>query len=106
VGCPDSDRMIEELRQQMTSGGSDTAIMNCLQRSMGLSCWLLLFAGARQCGVVAPIAVFLILRWGLVFDSGFWKLRSGARTPVSAAGSSVDEGEMPMRERIRRETEY
>ncbi len=35
VGCPDSDRMIGELRQQVASGGGDTAILNWFSAKYG-----------------------------------------------------------------------
>src|SRR5260370_23377601 len=35
VGCPDSDRMIGELREQMTSGGTDTSILNWFAAKYG-----------------------------------------------------------------------
>src|SRR5580698_162211 len=35
VGCPDSDRMIGELRDQVTGGGTDTSIMNWFAAKYG-----------------------------------------------------------------------
>src|SRR6185437_12199713 len=35
VGCPDSDRMIGELRTQVAGGGSDNAVMNWFTAKYG-----------------------------------------------------------------------
>jgi cytochrome c-type biogenesis protein CcmH/NrfF len=106
VGCPDSDRMIGELRQQMTSGGSDTSILNWFAAKYGPTVLAApIRGGFDNVAWIAPIAVFLMATVGTGFLIRVWKLRSGARTPVSAAGGIDADGDS-MRERIRRETEY
>jgi cytochrome c-type biogenesis protein CcmH/NrfF len=105
VGCPDSDRMIGELRQQMTVGGSDTTILNWFAAKYGA---IVLAAPIRggfdNVAWIAPIAVFLMATVGTALLIRIWKLRSVPLLPISATGDGA--GSDAMRERIRRETEY
>ncbi|HMF54043.1 MAG TPA: cytochrome c-type biogenesis protein CcmH [Edaphobacter sp.] len=106
VGCPDSDRMIGELRQQIAGGGSDTAIMNWFAAKYGPTVLAApMRGGFDNVAWIAPMAVFLMATIGTGFLIRVWKLRSVARAPVSAAGAD-DAGGDALRERIRRETEY
>jgi cytochrome c-type biogenesis protein CcmH len=105
VGCPDSDRMIGELREQMTGGGTDTSILNWFAAKYGPTVLAApIRGGFDNVAWIAPVAVFLMATVGTGFLIRVWKLRSGKRTPVSAAGG-VDADVDGMRERIRRETE-
>lgn len=105
VGCPDSDRMIGELRAQVGGGGSDSSIMNWFVAKYGAT---ILAAPVRggfdNVAWIAPMAVFFLATLGTGFLVRMWKLRSGRPLPVSAAGPNV--GGDALRERIRRETEY
>ena len=105
VGCPDSDRMIGELRAQVAGGGSDSAIMNWFVAKYGAT---ILAAPVRggfdNVAWIAPMAVFILATLGTGLLIRMWKLRSVRQLPVSAAGPSV--GGDALRERIRRETEY
>jgi cytochrome c-type biogenesis protein CcmH/NrfF len=106
VGCPDSDRMIGELRQQMTAGGSDTAILNWFAAKYGPTVLAApIRGGFDNVAWIAPMAVFFLATVGTGFLIRVWKLRSGARVPVRVGGGIDIEGDA-MRERIRRETEY
>jgi cytochrome c-type biogenesis protein CcmH/NrfF len=106
VGCPDSDRMIGELRQQMTAGGSDTAVMNWFAAKYGPTVLAApIRGGFDNVAWIAPMAVFLLATVGTGFLIRVWKLRSGAKMPVAIAGGA-GVGDDAMRERIRRETEY
>src|SRR5579871_3786542 len=106
VGCPDSDRMIGELREQMAGGGSDTAIMNWFAAKYGPTVLAApIRGGFDNVAWIAPLAVFLLATVGTGFLIRVWKLRSRARVPFGvpmAHDASSDE----LRERIRRETEY
>jgi cytochrome c-type biogenesis protein CcmH/NrfF len=105
VGCPDSDRMIGELRAQVAGGGSDSSIMNWFVAKYGAT---ILAAPVRggfdNVAWIAPMAVFLLATLGTGFLIRMWKLRSVRQLPVNVAGPSV--GGDALRERIRRETEY
>jgi cytochrome c-type biogenesis protein CcmH/NrfF len=105
VGCPDSDRMIGELRAQMSGGGSDTSILNWFAAKYGATILAApIRGGFDNVAWITPMAVFLVATLGVGFLVRMWTLRSARQTPVSAAGPSV--GEDALRERIRRETEY
>jgi cytochrome c-type biogenesis protein CcmH/NrfF len=105
VGCPDSDRMIGELRTQISSGGSDTSILNWFAAKYGA---IILAAPIRggfdNVAWITPMAVFLLATVGLGFLIRMWTGRSGRHVPATATGPDVD-GDA-VRERIRRETEY
>jgi cytochrome c-type biogenesis protein CcmH/NrfF len=105
VGCPDSDRMIGELRAQVAGGGPDSSIMNWFVAKYGAT---ILAAPVRggfdNVAWIAPMAVFFLATLGTGFLVRMWKLRSGRQLSVSAAGPTV--GGDALRERIRRETEY
>jgi cytochrome c-type biogenesis protein CcmH len=106
VGCPDSDRMIGELRQQMAAGGSDTAIMNWFAAKYGPTVLAApIRGGFDNVAWIAPLAVFLLATVGTGFLIRVWKLRSGGRVPAQATGG-VNVADDALRERIRRETEY
>src|SRR5438309_1608646 len=105
VGCPDSDRMIGELRQQMTEGGTDTSILNWFAAKYGPTVLAApIRGGFDNVAWIAPIAAFLLATVGVAFLIRVWTVRSGRRVPVSAAGPNMDDA--ALRERIRRETEY
>lgn len=105
VGCPDSDRMIGELREQVASGGSDTAIMNWFVAKYGPAILAApMRGGFDNVAWITPMAVFLLATVGTGGLVWVWKLRSGVRPPVSATAGVA--GDDAMRERIRRETEY
>lgn len=105
VGCPDSDRMIGELRGQIGGGGSDTSITNWFVAKYGA---IILAAPIRggfdNVAWIAPIAVFVLATIGTAVLIWVWKLRTAR--PVVAVGSLRTVGGDAMRERIRRETEY
>ena len=104
VGCPDSDRMIGELRQQVSGGGTDTSIMNWFAAKYGPTVLAApIRGGFDNVAWIAPLAVFLLATVGTAFLIRVWKLRSGTRTPVRVASGIENDA---LRERIRRETEY
>jgi cytochrome c-type biogenesis protein CcmH/NrfF len=105
VGCPDSDRMIWELRAQMAGGGSDTEILNWFAAKYGATILAApIRGGFDNVAWIAPVAVFLLATVGVGLLIRMWRLRAGARVLAGAAGASV--GDDALRERIRRETEY
>jgi cytochrome c-type biogenesis protein CcmH len=105
VGCPDSDRMIGELRSQISGGGSDEAILNWFTAKYGATILAApIRGGFDNVAWIAPMAVFLLATVGVGFLVRMWTVRSGRRVPVSATGPDV--GGDALRERIRRETEY
>lgn len=109
VGCPDSDRMIGELREQVGSGATDTAILNWFSAKYGPTVLAApIRGGFDNAAWIAPIAVFLLATVGTGVLVVMWKRRSG-----SGLGNSGDSGNAvavavgdELRDRIRRETEY
>ena len=110
VGCPDSDRMIGELRQQMSAGGSDTAILNWFAAKYGPTVLAApIRGGFDNVAWIAPLAVFLLATVGTGVLIVIWKRRSGGGggTGSGSGGGGVGVIEQDaMRERIRRETVY
>jgi cytochrome c-type biogenesis protein CcmH/NrfF len=105
VGCPDSDRMIGELRAQMSGGGTDTSIMNWFAAKYGATVLAApIRGGFDNVAWITPFAVFLLATVGVGFLIRIWRLRSGQHAPVGGPGPYV--GGDALRERIRRETEY
>ena len=105
VGCPDSDRMIGELRTQMAGGGTDTEILNWFAAKYGATILAApIRGGFDNVAWIAPVAVFLLATVGVGFLIRMWRLRAGATVMAGAAGANVEDD--ALRERIRRETEY
>ncbi len=105
VGCPDSDRMIGELRGQIASGGSDTEILNWFSAKYGATILAApIRGGFDNVAWIAPVAVFLLATVGVGFLIRMWRLRAGGRVMAGAAGGNIEDD--ALRERIRRETEY
>lgn len=105
VGCPDSDRMIGELRDQLASGGTDTAVMNWFVAKYGPTILAApIRGGFDNVAWIAPIAVFLLATVGTGTLVWVWKSRRGPQMSTNLASEIADND--ALRERIRRETEY
>jgi len=108
VGCPDSSRMIGELRDQLAGpngNGADSLILNWFVAKYGAT---VLAAPIRGGFDVVAWIIPLTLFVGAVFGTALVvKVWAGRRQVAGAAGLPV---EMPMddatREKIRRETEW
>ena len=101
VGCPDSDRMLAELRAAIDHGDSNNAILTAFQDKYGPTA--LAAPMLTKFNVVAWIVPPALLVLGLF---GTWILVKRWRMRVAAA-PVVEEAEMSddLRERIRKETE-
>lgn len=103
VGCPDSDRMIGELREQLRGGGSDTTIMNWFSAKYGPTILAApIRGGFDNVAWITPVAAFLLATIGTGVLVMLWKRRTAGRV-VAGNAVVVDDA---LRERIRRETEY
>jgi cytochrome c-type biogenesis protein CcmH/NrfF len=106
VGCPDSDRMIGELREQVASGAADTAILNWFSAKYGPTVLAApIRGGFDNAAWIAPMAVFLLATIGTGILIVLWKRRGGGGDGGSGGGEVLVGGDA-LRERIRRETEY
>ncbi len=104
VGCPDSDRMIGELRTQVNDNSSDTPVFNWFAAKYGA---IVLAAPIRggfdNVAWITPMAVFFMATVGTGLLVRVWRKRNAPQAVVSAAGSIDADA---LRERIRRETKY
>jgi cytochrome c-type biogenesis protein CcmH len=105
VGCPDSDRMIGELRKQVAGGGSDTSIFNWFVAKYGPTVLAApIRGGFDNAAWIIPVAVFVLAILGTAFLIRRWKGRHMLAMP--GAPALPYEGMDDVRDRIRRETEF
>lgn len=107
VGCPDSARMIGELRDEIggpDGGGADSLVLNWFVNKYGA---VVLAAPIRggfdNVAWIIPIAMFLFATLGTTLLVRMWSRR---RQPALAGMPHIDLTTEAMRDRIRRETEY
>ena len=101
VGCPDSDRMLGELRAAIDTGTSDNAIFVAFQDKYGPTA--LASPMLTKFNIVAwvmPPAILILGLAGTFFLVKKWKLRTVAMPVIEDDPSSND-----LRDRIRKETE-
>lgn len=102
VGCPNSSGMIDELKQQLGSGGTDTSIFNAFAAKYGPTVLAApIRGGFDNAAWIVPVAVFLLSILGTAFLIKHW--RGKHLIPATMAYSSHTDA---MRDRIRRETEF
>jgi cytochrome c-type biogenesis protein CcmH/NrfF len=101
LGCPDSERMLGELRASISGGSSDDAILMAFQEKYGPT--VLAAPMLTKFNVIAWIVPPAVLILGIACTSVLirrWRLRAAAiPAPLAAPGFPA------MRERIRRETD-
>jgi cytochrome c-type biogenesis protein CcmH/NrfF len=101
LGCPDSDRMLGELRTSIAGGSNDDAILTAFQEKYGAT--VLAAPMLTRFNIIAwivPPAVLILGIAGTAVLVRRWRLRAAAvPTTPQAPHFPV------MRERIRRETE-
>ncbi|AFL88405.1 uncharacterized protein involved in biosynthesis of c-type cytochromes [Terriglobus roseus DSM 18391] len=106
VGCPDSDRMIGELRNKVAGGGSDTSIFNWFVAKYGPTVLAApIRGGFDNAAWIVPVVVFILAIVGTAFLIRRWKGRHMLAVP-GGAPSMPFAGSDAVRDRIRRETEY
>ena len=133
VGCPDSDRMRKELRDQISGGptangtnggtgrgtpnggsgganigqgGSDAQILNWFVEKYGATVLAApLRGGFDNVAWIMPIALFLAAILGTALLARIWKARTQQRAPLKIKGMTAASTD-ELRERIRRETHY
>lgn len=106
VGCPDSDRMIGELRQQVASGLPDAGILNWFSAKYGPTVLAApIRGGFDNAAWIMPMAVFILATIGTGILISIWRKRTGGTTAVAGMPATTVHNDA-LRERIRRETEY
>ncbi len=107
VGCPDSERMIGELRDQLTGpngDGADSLILNWFVAKYGATVLAApIRGGFDNLAWIMPIAIFILAIFGTALLVRMWAQRR-RMAPVAAALPEVPTD--TMRDRIRRETEW
>jgi cytochrome c-type biogenesis protein CcmH/NrfF len=101
LGCPDSDRMLGELRTAVASGSGDDAILIAFQDKYGPT--VLAAPMLTKFNIVAwivPPAVLILGIAGTVVLVRRWRQRAAMAAPAQPTPTFT-----AMRERIRRETE-
>ncbi len=107
VGCPDSDRMIGELRTQVASGGTDTSIFNWFVAKYGPTVLAApIRGGFDNAAWIVPVVVFLLAILGTAFLIRRWKGRHMLVVADGPTAPHLGAAANEMRDRIRRETEY
>jgi cytochrome c-type biogenesis protein CcmH len=104
VGCPDSDRMITELRSQLTTGVPDDRVLGWFVTKYGPTVLAAPIRGGFD--LVAWIVPFAALLLGIgvvVFLIKVWRKR-GPQTGTAPAQPPVLDSSL--RDRIRQETTY
>ncbi len=106
VGCPDSARMITELRQQVASTPDDTPVYNWFVNKYGA---VILAAPIRggfdTVAWIAPIAVFLFGTLGTALLVRTWTRRHHATLTTASNSAPISAEHAALRDRIRREVE-
>jgi cytochrome c-type biogenesis protein CcmH/NrfF len=101
VGCPDSDRMLGELRAAVDMGGTNDAILGSFQDKYGPTALAApMLTKFNIVAWVVPPAFLLLGLAGTFLLVKKWRLRTAAMPEVADDPESND-----LRERIRKETE-
>ena len=106
VGCPDSARMIGELRDQVgsSSGGSDKEILNWFVNKYGATVLAApIRGGFDNLAWFLPAAVFVVGIFGTLIVVRTWGRRRQRAAAAAPASLPLDDS---VRDRIRRETEW
>jgi len=104
VGCPDSSRMIPELRDQLAASTSDKTILNWFAQKYGATVLAApIRGGFDNVAWIMPMAVFFLATLGTAWLVRIWSRGRALAAPAGTAPTLQDD---ELRERIRRETEY
>lgn len=104
VGCPNSSGMIDELKNQLAGGGTDTSIFNSFMAKYGPTVLAApIRGGFDNVAFIVPVAVFLLAMLGTAFLIHHWRGRhlipAGGPTPSTTHTDA-------MRDRIRRDSDF
>ena len=106
VGCPDSKRMIGELRDQIdgpNGAGADSLVLNWFVNKYGATVLAApIRGGFDNVAWIVPISIFILAIFGTALIVRMWSQRK----QPALAGMAIQEAPDAMRDRIRRETEW
>ena len=104
VGCPDSERMIGELKDQVAASDNDKTVLNFFVAKYGATVLAApIRGGFDNLAWILPIALFLAAIFGTAVLVRIWGQRQ--RT-VMAATPPLPPLDDSVRDRIRRDTEW
>lgn len=104
VGCPDSSRMISELRNQVASGTTDTSVFNWFAAKYGPTVLAApIRGGFDTVAWIVPTAISLLALGFVGWLATRWKRRPAFANGSAPANPATAD---TIREQIRRETEY
>ncbi len=102
VGCPNSEGMIQELRQKLAAGDGDTSIFNSFAAKYGpIVLAAPIRGGFDNAAWAVPVLVSVLAMGGTVLLIRRWRMRTALASDMPAAAYSE-----ALRERIRRDTEF
>jgi cytochrome c-type biogenesis protein CcmH/NrfF len=106
LGCPDSDRMLGELRLAISKGGSDDTILAAFQDKYGPTILAApLLTKFNLIAWVMPPAVLILGIFGTIVLIRRWRQRAAMQAASVPPPQLSQLQQNAMRERIRRETE-
>jgi len=107
VGCPDSSRMIGELKDQIAGpngGGADSLVLNWFVNKYGATVLAApIRGGFDNVAWIVPITIFIFAIFGTALLVRMWSQR---KRPALAGAAIPEIANDAMRDRIRRETEW
>ena len=107
VGCPDSSRMIGELKDQLAGpngGGADSLVLNWFVNKYGATVLAApIRGGFDNVAWIVPITTFILASFGTALLVRMWSQR---KRRALAGVVLPDVADDAMRDRIRRETEW
>ena len=105
-GCPDSDRMLGELRMAISKGGSDDSILAAFQDKYGPTILAApLLTRFNLIAWIVPPAVLILGIAGTIALIRRWRQRAAMQASSAPPPQLSQSQQSAMRDRIRRETE-
>jgi cytochrome c-type biogenesis protein CcmH len=104
VGCPDSERMIGELKDQLAASDNDKTVLNWFVSKYGATVLAApIRGGFDNLAWILPFSIFLFAIFGTALLVRMWGQRRRLATPDSVPAAPLNDA---IRDRIRRDTEW
>jgi cytochrome c-type biogenesis protein CcmH len=102
VGCPDAPGLLSDLHTQMDAGLGDRPILNYFAAKYGPTVLAApMRGGFDNVAWIVPFAVLALAIFGVALLIRKWRLKT-----VAAPADTINAPHDPLREKIRKETEY